>query len=115
MSEAPTWRSVEVDAGAVDVVVRWLEQREEEAPIDAARFKRALRAVLAENARLRSVLGHCPKGIAVLDESGKLTGYNRELESLLGVSPRLGEPIARHFGESDGALLREVIERAGTT
>lgn len=114
MSEEPTWRSVEVEAGAVEAVENWLD-RPEEAPLDNARFKRAVRAMLAENARLRSVLGHCPKGIAVLDESGRLTGHNRELAALLEAQPSLGESIGRYFADTDEALLRGVIARAGTT
>ncbi len=35
-------------------------------------------ALAHENAQLRSVLGHCPTCIAVLDVQGCLVGYNRE-------------------------------------
>ena len=110
----PTWRSVEVEEGAIGVVEEWLA-RSEPAAIDTARAKKCVRALLAENARLRSVLGHCPKGIAVLDEKGNLTGHNRELVALLGLEPVLGEPMAQHFAETDRELLAGVVKRAGTT
>lgn len=112
--EQATWRSVEVEAGNAEAVERWLEL-EEASPLELARAKRAVRALLAENARLRSVLGHCPRGIAVLDEAGNVTGYNRELCELLGVHPSLGEPIEQHFAPTDGELLHAVVSRAGTT
>jgi signal transduction histidine kinase len=114
VTDDPTWRSVEVEAGATSVVEDWLARAEPSA-IDTARCKRSVRALLTENARLRSVLGHCPKGIGVLDEKGNLTGHNRELTALLGVEPTLGEPMEPHFAETDRALLAGVVKRAGTT
>jgi signal transduction histidine kinase len=109
-----SWKSIEVEAGAADAVARWLGAVDP-TPIEEARARRAIRALLVENARLRAVLGHCPKGIAVLDESGTLTGFNREFGELLGVVPPLGEPLDRFFAETDRALLEGVVRRAGTT
>lgn len=113
VSHAPTWRSVEVDAGATSVVQAYLDETPK-ADLVAARAHRAVREILAENARMRAVLGHCPKAIAVLDEDGNLCGYNREFRALVGGEPQLGEPLARHFAEAERDLLRDVIARAGT-
>jgi signal transduction histidine kinase len=67
-----------------------------------------------DNARLRAVLGHCPTGIAVLDETGNLVGYNNEFKSLFSTPPPLGEPVAQLFAEGSRAMLAEVVALAGT-
>lgn len=110
---SPTWRSVEVEAGAVEAVTAWCNEPTD--VLEQARLRRSVRAVLEENARLRSVLGHCPKGVAVLDEDGRLRGYNRELRNLLQIAPELGAPIAEYFDPTDRDMLREVVRSAGTT
>lgn len=115
MADEITWRSVEVEAGSTETIESWLDSKEPAHAVENARFKRALRALLVENARLRSVLGHCPRGIAVLDEQGNLTGHNRELGELLGITPALGEPMAQYFAKTDSSLLDGVVARAGTT
>jgi signal transduction histidine kinase len=115
VADESTWRSVEVEAGSTETIERWLESKDPSNGVEGARFKRAVRALLVENARLRSVLGHCPRGIAVLDEQGNLTGHNRELAELLGVTPALGEPMAQYFEKTDNSLLDGVVARAGTT
>jgi nitrogen fixation/metabolism regulation signal transduction histidine kinase len=115
LADEITWRSVEVEAGSTETIESWLESKDPSVGLENARFKRAVRALLVENARLRSVLGHCPRGIAVLDEQGNLTGHNRELTALLGVTPALGEPMAQYFAKTDNSLLDGVVARAGTT
>lgn len=112
--EEPSWRSVEVEDGNTDAVDRGLHE-ESVNTLDEARYRKGVRALLSENARLRSVLGHCPKGIAVLDEHGNLCGYNREFGELLSKPLRLGEPVFGFFEPTDRELLRTVIQRAGTT
>lgn len=67
-----------------------------------------------DNARLRAVLGHCPTGIAVLDENGNLVGYNEQFKSLFSAPPPLGEPVAQLFEEGPRAMLAEVVALAGT-
>jgi PAS domain S-box-containing protein len=113
-AEEPSWRSVEVEEGTSAAIARGLSE-DVASEIDHARFRKAVRDLMSENARLRSVLGHCPKGIAVLDEHGNLRGYNREFVELLGKSPALGEPVFEHFSPTDRELLRTVIQRAGTS
>lgn len=71
--------------------------------------------VREDNARLRVVLGHCPTGVAVLDENGSLIGYNEQFKSLFSTPPPLGEPIVRFFAEGPRAMLAEVVALAGTT
>lgn len=112
-SDEPSWRSLETEDGTSAKIVRGLAE-DPACALDEARFRKAVRDLVAENARLRSVLGHCPKGIAVLDERGNLCGYNREFLELLGHAPPLGEPVAEHFAPTDRELLHTVIERAGT-
>lgn len=112
--EEPSWRSVEVEEGSSAVIARGFSE-DAASEIDQARFRKAVRHLLSENARLRSVLGHCPKGIAVLDEHGHLCGYNREFVELVGKAPSLGEPVFEHFSPTDRDLLRTVIQRAGTS
>ncbi|MDB4928619.1 MAG: histidine kinase sensor protein [Myxococcaceae bacterium] len=68
-----------------------------------------------ENARLHSVLGHCPKCIAVLDHDGNLVGYNLEFAALFDAAPAISEPVERLFGEGPRVMLAEVIARAGTS
>jgi signal transduction histidine kinase len=70
--------------------------------------------VLDDNARLRAVLGHCPTGVAVLDESGTLVGYNEHFKSLFVSPPPLGEPVAQLFDKGPRAMLAEVVTLAGT-
>jgi PAS domain S-box-containing protein len=113
-AEESSWRSVEVEEGVSAAIMRGLAE-DSASEIEHARFRKAVRHLLSENARLRSVLGHCPKGIAVLDEHGNLCGYNREFLDLLGKQPSLGEPVFEHFSETDRDLLRTVIQRAGTS
>lgn len=113
-AEVSTWNSVEVAEGATTTVARGLLDNPS-SPLEEARYRKAVRKLMAENERLRSVLGHCPKGIAVLDEHGNLCGYNREFADLLGRLPRLGEPVFDLFEPTDRDLLRTVIQRAGTT
>lgn len=113
-TEELSWQSVEVEEGSATVVACHLSG-DSSSDLDEARFRRACRQLCAENARLRSLLGHCPKGIAVLDEHGNLCGFNREFVELLGNRPNLGEPIAAHFSPTDRELLRTVVQRAGTT
>jgi signal transduction histidine kinase len=67
-----------------------------------------------ENARLRAVLGHCPRCIGVLDEAGALVGYNREFAGLFASAPPLGASIEVLFDEPRRAILRQVIAAAGT-
>ena len=67
-----------------------------------------------ENLRLRTVLGHCPRCIAVLDEGGSLVGYNAEFGALFSSPPQLGHPIVPLFEERARAMLDQVIELAGT-
>ena len=66
------------------------------------------------NLRLRTVLGHCPRCIAVLDESGILVGYNAEFGALFSSPPQLGHPIVPLFEERARAMLEQVIQLAGT-
>ena len=108
------WHSGEVEDGATTVVARGLIE-DPSSPLDEARYRKAVSLLMTENARLRSVLGHCPKGIAVLDEHGQLCGFNREFAELLGRAPSLGEPVFELFAPTDRDLLRTVIQRAGTT
>jgi PAS domain S-box-containing protein len=82
---------------------------------DERELREAVETISTENARLRQVIGHCPKGIAVLDENGALTGYNHEFAALLGTRPELGAPVSKYFAETDRELLRTVIARAGTS
>jgi signal transduction histidine kinase len=67
-----------------------------------------------DNARFRAVLGHCPKCIAVLDESGNLVGYNEEFKSLFEAPPPLGAPVATLLDDGPRAMLAEVVANAGT-
>jgi PAS domain S-box-containing protein len=67
-----------------------------------------------DNARLRAVLGHCPRCIAVLDQEGNLAGFNREFQSLFSVPLPLGGPVAQLFAERPRAMLAEVVATAGT-
>lgn len=67
-----------------------------------------------ENARLRGVLGNCPKCIAVLDERGLLAGYNREFGDLFALAPTLGAPITALFESLDEAMLADVVSAAGS-
>ena len=78
-------------------------------------YRAGLRALSDENARLRAVLGHCPKCIAVLDEEGRLVGYNHEFRGLFARPPELGASVVAHFEATDAALLESVIRSAGTT
>jgi PAS domain S-box-containing protein len=114
VTEEPSWRSLEVEEGTTAVIDRGVHD-EAWSELDGARYRKAVRNILAENARLRSVLGHCPKGIAVLDEHGNLRGYNREFTELLGGKPKLGDQVFDLFEPTDRELLRAVIQRAGTT
>src|SRR5688572_19785319 len=108
-AEESSWRSVEVEEGSPAAIVRGLSE-DAASEIEQARFRKGVRHLLSENARLRSVLGHCPKGIAVLDEHGNLCGYNREFVELVGKAPSLGEPVVEHFSPTDRDLLRTVIQ-----
>ncbi len=114
MDDESTWRSLEVEAGAADTLSAFLDA-DTSTPFELARSKKAMRALMSENERLRSVLGHCPKAIAVLDEHGNVTGFNRSFRELFGTPPTLGSPIARHLKDTDRELLQTVIRRAGTT
>lgn len=109
MSEAKdwTWRSDEVERGIVDILEAWAPST----PAGPA-VRHALGTILSENARLRSVLGHCPRGIAVLDEHANVVGFNRELQALLGGVPTLGEPMDRFFDPHDREILFEVAASA---
>ncbi|MEO7093563.1 MAG: ATP-binding protein, partial [Polyangiales bacterium] len=78
-------------------------------------YRAGLRALSDENARLRAVLGHCPKCIAVLDEEGQLVGYNHEFRGLFARPPELGASVLKHFDETDARLLESVIRSAGTS
>jgi signal transduction histidine kinase len=69
----------------------------------------------ADSARLRAILGHCPRCIAVLDADGTLVGYNREFAALFATPPRINEPIAPLFDERPRAMVQSIIARAGTT
>lgn len=102
-----SWRSNEVEEGVVEVVADWVAQGEARPSI-----RSGVAILLAENERLRSVLGHCPRGIAVLDVEGNLIGYNRELRNLLGSTPRLGDPLSQFFDSSDREILAQVTASA---
>ena len=82
------WKSDELDAGMQETIQEWLG-------VGGARpiVRRSVEAMLSEVARLRAVLGHCPRGIAVLDQAGNVVGFNRELVRLLDASPPLVEPL----------------------
>jgi signal transduction histidine kinase len=67
-----------------------------------------------EDLRLRTVLGHCPRCIAVLDEGGNLVGYNTEFGALFSSPPQLGQSIVPLFEQRARAMLEQVIELAGT-
>lgn len=112
--EESSWRSLEVEEGTAAVVDRGVND-DAWSELDGARYRKAARDILSENARLRSVLGHCPKGIAVLDEHGHLCGYNREFAELLGRRPKLGAQVFALFEPTDRDMLRTVIQNAGTT
>lgn len=69
-------------------------------------------AILDENERLRAVLGHCPKCIAVVDEDGCVVGYNREFASLFSSAPVLGTRIGSLFESTDEAMFEDVVRAA---
>jgi two-component system cell cycle sensor histidine kinase/response regulator CckA len=62
-----------------------------------------------EVTRLRAVLGHCPRCIAVLDERGVLAGYNRVFAGLFDAPLVLGVPLADLFEGPDRELLGQVV------
>lgn len=70
--------------------------------------------IMEENARLHSVLGHCPKCIALLDHEGNLVGYNLEFGGLFATAPTISEPVVHLFDDGPREMLEEVIARAGT-
>lgn len=106
-----TWHTALRDRLSIQDLERVMATEQHEGEVCRA----GVRALEEENARLRSVLGHCPKSIAVLDEQGCLVGYNREFRALFDDAPQLGEPIARHFEPTDAAILADVIAAAGTS
>ena len=71
-------------------------------------------AIVEENARLRAVLGHCPKCIAVVDDEGGLVGYNREFAALFPTPPSLTTRLSTLFEATDEAMLEDVVRAAST-
>jgi signal transduction histidine kinase len=109
------WRSEVVDERTIASLERWVA-RPAQSTEEHQRMRRAFTALAAETRRLRAVLGHCPRSIAVLDTEGRLAGYNHEFESHFGDSVTLGEPLASRLDEPDRALFQDVIsttEREG--
>lgn len=102
-----TWRSDEVEAGTLTVLQDWFAVNPTRPSI-----RHGIETLLSENARLRAVLGHCPRGIAVLDAHGNLVGFNRELRTLVGATPVLGEPFAQFFRDTDREILDEIVRCA---
>lgn len=99
------WQSGAASAGSVQDLARDGSDGEIE----------QIEAVAEENARLRAVLGHCPKPIAVLDEAGLLVGHNVEFGELFPKPPPMGEPVAHLFESPHRELLERVVASAGTT
>jgi PAS domain S-box-containing protein len=68
--------------------------------------------VAEENARLRAVLGQCPKCIAVLDDEGRLVGCNREFSRVCGGAPPIGTHALELVPEPQRPLLAAVLDAA---
>jgi len=102
------WRSEAADSKAISSLEQWAMRQprrdDEEAPP-----REALQAVVTETRRLRAILGHCPRPIAVLDLDGSLAGYNHEFERHFGDLATLGESLAARLDEPDRALFETVV------
>jgi PAS domain S-box-containing protein len=58
--------------------------------------------------RLRAVLGHCPRSIAVVDRAGRLVGFNRTFARLFETPPSIGAQIGDFFDSPDREMLGQV-------
>ena len=104
-----TWRSDAFTPQAMHGVLAWLDS-----PGPHGGVRDTIAALIEEDSRLRSMLGHCPRSIAVLDEEGRLVGFNQEFRALFDALPQLGASMLDSFEGADRALLDEIIQRAGT-
>lgn len=102
------WRADPVQSGVVAALETWLGRG---GNLRTA-VRQGVQTLLTENARLRAILGRCPRGLAVLDVHGDLIAFNRRFVEVIGATPELGKPLAELLEPSDREILDDVVRGA---
>src|SRR5271156_3157793 len=102
------WRSEVADHRTIASLQKWVLNPPQD-ETEHAQFRAAFAALATETRRLRAVLGHCPRSIAVLDMEGRVVGYNHEFELQLGDALVLGDSLGLQLDEPDRTLFESVV------